>query len=58
METFNKMGGIVSKEATMKIQGVTDRQNSEDLNQGSGTKSGKEERRKGKPGQYKDYVFH
>jgi hypothetical protein len=49
METFNKMGGIVSKEATMKTQGVTDKQNAEDLDQGSGTKSGKEERRKGKP---------
>ena len=48
METFNKMGGIVSKEATMKTQGVTDKQNAEDLDQGSGTKSGKEERRKGK----------
>lgn len=49
METFNKMGGSVSKKATMKTQGVTDRQNFEDLDQESGTKSGKEESRKGKP---------
>ena len=49
MEACNKTRGIVSKEARMKTQGVTARQDSEDLDQGSGTKSDKEERRTGKP---------